>query len=310
LIENGKFGGIYVRHSEYQFGCVEQSKKQNVPVILECNSSVVWKRKHWSRVRFPGSFSILHEAEQYAFSLADAITVVSEEMKKILMSLSVPAEKIYVNPNGVDTDMFHPGIKGEKVRSALGLNNKFVVVFVGTFGQWHGVEVLAESVRQLAGDIPQLHLLMVGDGVLRPVIEEIFDSTGMRNRVTITGNVPHSEVAGYLAAADVLVSPHVDNPDGTAFFGSPTKLFEYMAIEKPIIASNVGQISSVLSHEETALLVEQRNTSALCEAISRLYKDKNLAASLALNARRHVLDTYTWEQNARRVQTIFETIRR
>jgi glycosyltransferase involved in cell wall biosynthesis len=104
-----------------------------------------------------------------------------------------------------------------------------------------------------------------------------------------------------LDACDVLVSPHVPLADGSEFFGSPTKLFEYMAMGKGIVASRLGQIGDVLSHEETALLVEPGDARELSEAISRLAKSKDLRERLGAAARRVAVAHHTWEHNARRV---------
>ena len=83
-----------------------------------------------------------------------------------------------------------------------------------------------------------------------------------------TGALPHDKVAEYLDAADILVSPHIPMPDGSRFFGSPTKLFEYMAMGKAIVASRLEQLAEILEHDRTAWLVTPGNTEELAEAIS------------------------------------------
>jgi glycosyltransferase involved in cell wall biosynthesis len=107
----------------------------------------------------------------------------------------------------------------------------------------------------------------------------------------------------YLAASDCFVSPHVPNPDGTEFFGSPTKLFEYMAMGKPIIASRLGQIADVLNDDQTALMVEPGDPAQLAAAILRVGGDQSepgsagagLGTRLGAAARRVALDRFTWD---------------
>src|SRR5205807_5254955 len=101
------------------------------------------------------------------------------------------------------------------------------------------------------------------------------------NRVSLPGLVPYTDMPAYLAACDVLVSPHGRQADGGEFFGSPTKLFEYMAAGRPIVASAVGQIAEVLRDEQSALLVPPDDPQALCKAIVRLVDDAFFRARLA-----------------------------
>ena len=117
------------------------------------------------------------------------------------------------------------------------------------------------------------------------------------------GLVPQAMTPRYLAASDCFVSPHVPNPDGTEFFGSPTKLFEYMAMGKPIIASRLGQIADVLDDGQTAVMVDPGDAAQLAEAILRVRGDHaapgdpgaDLGANLGAAARRVALERFTWD---------------
>jgi len=120
-------------------------------------------------------------------------------------------------------------------------------------------------------------------------------------QVFFTGVVPHTRIPAYLDAADILVSPHVPMPDGRPFFGSPTKIFEYMAMAKGIIASNLDQLSRVLAHRRNAWLVEPGNATELASAIILLAQNPSLRDELGHNARATAVAEYTWRQNAQRV---------
>ena len=171
-------------------------------------------------------------------------------MKDEVVSRGVDATRVLVNPNGVDPDRYSPAVDGAAVRAKYGLQNAIVVGFIGTFGPWHGAEMLARAFVALARGDPSLaqavRLLMIGDGATMPEVRRILSEGGALESTVFTGLVPQEDGASYLAACDVLVSPHVPNPDGTPFFGSPTKLFEYMAMGKGIVASNLDQIGEVL----------------------------------------------------------------
>jgi glycosyltransferase involved in cell wall biosynthesis len=130
-------------------------------------------------------------------------------------------------------------------------------------------------------------------------VRRILSEGGALDATTFTGLVPQEDGPAYLAAGDVLVSPHVPNPDGTPFFGSPTKLFEYMAMGKGIVASNLDQIGEVLEHEKTALLVPPGDVNALAAGMARLCEDRILRECLGAEARRAVLERHTWRAHTR-----------
>jgi glycosyltransferase involved in cell wall biosynthesis len=119
--------------------------------------------------------------------------------------------------------------------------------------------------------------------------------------VIFTGAVAHERVPALLDACDILVAPHVPLADGSEFFGSPTKIFEYMAMGKGIVASRLGQIGEVLSDGETAVMVEPGNVDELRNAMVRLIADEELRKRLGANAREAAVKNHTWVHNARRV---------
>src|SRR5262249_57250554 len=129
---------------------------------------------------------------------------------------------------------------------------------IGTFGPWHGAEVLADAFGRLLAAHPEYRdrarLLLIGDGSRKGQVTEALGRHGATEAAVLTGLVPQAERPKYLAACDLLASPHVPNADGTPFFGSPTKLFEYMAMGRGIVASDLDQIGEVLRHDPTAWL--------------------------------------------------------
>src|SRR5207342_2849964 len=157
--------------------------------------------------------------------------------------------------------------------------------FVGTFGQWHGADVLARAIRRMCDTDAEwmrrskLRFVLVGDGLKMPLVREILGDV-CDPFVTLTGLVPQADAPAYLAASDLLLSPHVANADGSRFFGSPTKLFEYMAMGKAIVASDLDQIGDVLKHGETAWMVPPADVGALTDGMDRLVRDPALRGAL------------------------------
>ena len=289
---------IYQRYSRFSWAGIEASLKTGLPLFLEYNGSEVWVGRYWDHV---GRLGLLERYERLNLKAAARIFVVSEVERRNLLRAGVRDEKIVVNPNGVDTERFRPNIGGERVRHELAIEaDETLVGFVGTFGPWHGVLALSEAIK-LVPDAARIRFLMVGSGSLRSEVERTLREAGALNRVILTGSVEHERVPALLDACDVLVSPHVPLEDGSEFFGSPTKLFEYMAMGRGIVASRLGQIGDVLKDEETALLVEPGNVRELSEAIMRLANSPNLRERLGAAARREAIAHHTWKHNAQRV---------
>ncbi|MFC2025011.1 glycosyltransferase family 4 protein [Chloroflexota bacterium] len=293
---------IYQRNSLNNYAGAILANKFNLPLILEYNSPLIWMARHWGKRR---SFErIADDIELLNLRAANLIVVVSKSLREYLIARGLPEAKILVNPNGVNPERFRPDIDSSKIRHRYGLEERIVVGFIGTFGKWHGSEILAKAAVKIINEPSikrQIHLLFIGDGAMLPETKRIVQEGSIKDRVTFTGMVPQAQAAEHLAACDILVCPTLPNPDGTEFFGSPTKLFEYMAMGKGIVASKVGQIGEILSHEETAILTEPGNIERLAAGILRLVENKELREQLGKRAIAVVTNKYTWEQNVARV---------
>ncbi len=302
LVERVKPDFIYQRYARFSWAGVVAARQVQRPLFLEYNGSEVWVGRHWDHV---GSLDLLERYERLNLQAAARIFVVSDVERQNLEARGVAAEKIVVNPNGVDADVFRPGIGGADVRKGLGIADDEVVAgFVGTFGPWHGVIQLAEAIRAIPANLP-VRFLLVGSGSLHGEVERIVEAEAPSRRVIFTGAVAHERVPQLLDACDMLVSPHVPLADGSDFFGSPTKVFEYMAMGKGIVASRLGQIGEVLQDDETALLVEPGNVNQLAAAIVKLVQSPDLRARLGANARETAIAKHTWTRNAERVLASF-----
>jgi glycosyltransferase involved in cell wall biosynthesis len=312
LIERADPDFIYQRYARFSWAGVVAAMRIKRPLFLEYNGSEVWVGRHWDRV---GSLDLLERYERLNLDAAARIFVVSEVERRNLEARGVRAEKIVVNPNGVDVERFRPGVGGAETRRELGIEEDEVVAgFVGTFGPWHGVEKLAEAIKSITTGghgVPPLQrpkFLLVGSGSLHAEVEKQLENEVKEGRVIFTGAVAHDRVPKLLDACDILVAPHVRLADGSEFFGSPTKIFEYMAMGKGIVASRLGQIGEVLVDEETSLLVEPGNVGELGNAIVRLIESETLRKRLGARAREVAAREHTWTHNARRVLDAYQNL--
>ena len=287
---------IYQRYSRFNWTGVLLSAVTGLPLALEYNGSEVWVSRRWDPT---GLLWLMQRFEGLNLRAADLIFVVSDVQRRALICAGVSPEKIIVNPNGVDTDRFHPDCGGSEIRSALGIEDRLVVGFVGTFGPWHGAPVLAEAAARISDPASSCHFIFIGAGEQRVQTKSMVEAA--RISATFTGSIPHDQVPAYLDACDILASPHVPSTDGSEFFGSPTKLFEYLAMGKAIVASRLGQIGDVIIDGENGLVVDPDDANALAQAIQRLANDGELRSRLGRTARQTAIERFTWRHNAARV---------
>jgi glycosyltransferase involved in cell wall biosynthesis len=295
---------LYQRHGRFLFAGALLSQWLSVPLVLEYNGSEVWVAQHWDPSRF-GWW--LRQCEQVSLAQASLVVTVSNALREELIRFGVSPERILVNPNAVDAEYFHPNCGRTEVRQQLNIAEDEVLVgFVSTFSYFHGPLVLCQAIDRLLTESPRnvrLRFLLVGDGLLLPEAKKVLSKYVSSGVVIFSGLVHPKQVRSYLDACDILASPHVPMPDGRPFIGSPTKLFEYMAMGKAIVASKLGQLSEVLEHNRTAWLVEPGNVEVLAAAIDQMVSDPASRQRLGLQARKVVVEQHTWKQNAARILT-------
>ncbi len=309
-----RYHAIYQRYSGSSFAGAYLARKHRIPLVLEFNSSPLWTLKNWRRPTHPlvsavfrlylrlWKIPLVVLLEKYNLRSATLIVVVSEPLRNTLRQAGIPDAKILVLPNAIDPECYTPELKGHAIRRQLGFADKLVFGYIGSFGYWHGVLELAQAIIRFFQHHPLLRdkvrFLLIGDGVLARQTKGLIEASPYSDQVVFTGEVEQAKGPAYLAACDALLSPHIPNPDGSPFFGSPTKLFEYMGMGKAIIASDLEQIGDVLQHGQTAWLVPPGDIAALTDAMVKLYLDPGLRQRLGAAARQAAVRHHTWDRNA------------
>jgi glycosyltransferase involved in cell wall biosynthesis len=279
-------GFIYQRYSLNNLCGVILSRRWGVPLVLEANASEAKWRKDFGTLRYaPMAFA----CERLVLGRASVIAAVSANAAADLVAAGADPDRVRVVPNGVAVKRF---AAATPIALPADLDGAFVVCFVGLFYPWHGVRFLAEAFALLHARVPRARLLLVGDGEEAPVVRALLDRRGVLAAAHFAGLVARVDAPRYMAAADVLVSPHADVD---RFIGSPIKLFEYMAAGKPIVATRVGQIPAILADEESGLLVAPEDPRAMADALHRLHADRALGARLAATAQAQARDHHSWD---------------
>lgn len=237
----------------------------------------------------------LKKWHKIAFSKAKKIVVLTKFLKQELMAAGVDAMKIIIAADAVDLNEFRLNLSQDEIRKKLSLPaDKKIIAYTGNFSfhDWKGVDIMLESLKYLPGVVC---LLIGGDPGEKIEIEKRYPA----ENIIITGRKNHSQIPAYLRAADVLILPNKKGNATSAYYTSPMKLFEYMASQRPIVASDLPSIREVLN-ESNAILVEPDNSEALAEGIKKVLADSRLADKLADKAFADV-HNYTWQKRAEKI---------
>jgi glycosyltransferase involved in cell wall biosynthesis len=286
---------IYERYSLFSYAGVQVACEAGVPLVLEVNAPL---SEEGAKYRDLVLRTTARELERRIFCDADALVVVSGLLAEHARALGVENERITVLPNGVDPERFQPDVSGAPVRERHGLGDAWVAGFAGSFKPWHDLDTLVAAVRSLAQDGLDVRLLAVGDG---PRLRELAPSG--EPFLVCTGAVDYAQMPAHLAAMDAIVVPYA--ADGDRYF-SPLKLYEAMAMARPVVGARTGQVAETITDGETGLLYEPGSRRALADTLRKLAALPDRGASLGERARRWVLDGRTWEANARRIVAIGE----
>jgi glycosyltransferase involved in cell wall biosynthesis len=232
-------------------------------------------------------------ATRWLYTRATArIVTTGEALKKNLIEQNgFPAQRIDSVPTGIDAARFRPGDR-IAARALLNLpRNRQLVGIVAGLRVGKGHRFLIEALP------PQAHLVVVGDGVMRPTLEDLVVQKKLSERVVFVGN--QVDVVPWLQALDVFALPS----DGKE--GVPQALVQAMLTGLPCVTTDVGAIPEAAIHEKTALVVPAQDAPALRAAIQRLLSDTALARRLGEEARRHCAANFSYQRMLDQMERIY-----
>jgi glycosyltransferase involved in cell wall biosynthesis len=241
----------------------------------------------------PSKLRRLARREERVWRGASAYVTITQALADDLRARFGDRPAVHVVPDGGPDHSSVPASPASRSGGAI-------VGYAGHLYPWKGADVL---MRALA-TVPEVRGLVIGGHPAErdlARVQALAASLGLADRVTFTGQIPPADVARRLADASILVLPNTPSAISERYT-SPLKLFEYLALGRPIVASDLPAIREVLTHEATALLVPAGDETALAAAIRRLVDDPPLADRLAMAARA-LAPGYTWDARAARLES-------
>lgn len=225
------------------------------------------------------------------------IVVISRGLKEALIKRGFEKNKILVVPDGIDLEDFEIKKSREDCRKDFGLPlNKKIILYTGHLYKWKGVETLA-----LASKFLDRNILVVIVGGIKWYLSDFkkFVEKNNLEKVLVLGHKDYNQIPFYLKAADCLILTGTQNYETSKSFTSPMKMFEYMASNRPIIASDLSSFREILK-ENNAILVKPDDPQMMAIGVQKALYDTALAKEISEQAYKDV-QNYTWDNRTKKI---------
>jgi PEP-CTERM/exosortase A-associated glycosyltransferase len=221
------------------------------------------------------------------------VTTICEGLRGDILGRGIPAEQVTVIPNAVDVDEF-PEITGrdDELAHRIGLDDAFVLGFLGSFYRYEGLDVLLDAVPQILQFEPRVRIMLVGGGMDEARLKAQSERLGISDRVLFIGRVAHQDVNRYYSLIDLLVFPRKSMRLTETV--TPLKPLEAMAQSRLVIASDVGGHRELIEDGRTGYLFAPDDAEALAGAVQRVLTDRRRWDDVKANARRLVDHERNW----------------
>lgn len=292
---------VLTRFDDNTLSIIWACRREKIPVVLEINAP--------DRDEIAGEYHQLPYfihlfSNHHALALADGAFTVSEAISAPIRERAASGKPVWTIPNGVDISRFDPAYPAQECRAQLQIAaDRVVFGFVGSFAPWHGLDFLVDAFSTLLREGLPVHLLLVGQA--NPKWQALLDrlkSAELHEHVSLAGFVTPGDIPAYLAAMDVTVLPNA------AYYCSPLKLFEYMAMAKPTVAADIAPVAAMLAHDREGLLFPVGDIERLTACLRSLAIDPARRLALGAAARQRMEREFTWEHNAGRVRALLEAV--
>ncbi len=282
-------------------------RRAGVPVVYEIralweDAAVAYRGQRRGSVRYRG----MRALETWLLRRVDAVGVISQGLAGDVIGRGIPPQKVFLVPNGVDTERFQPLERDVDLATQLGLEGQIVIGFIGTIYRYEGLEVLVQALARIDSPVPRVCALLVGEGPECARLGEQARRLGIASRVTLVGEIPHADIRRWYSVCDVLVYPR--HSTRLTELTTPLKPLEAMAMSKAVVGGNVGGLRELIQDGETGMLFPAGDAGALAALLARLIHDDELRATLGRRARSFVCTQRQWQHAAQAAIGTYRTL--
>ena len=285
---------------------LKANKKNNLPIVADLHENYVDGLKHYHFANtFPGnvliSLSKWKKKEVKWSTAVDYLITVIEEAVDRYTELGVTKENISVVPNYLNYEHYTP----TDLKSEIGdrFKNDFVAVYVGGFDNHRGLHTCIQAFPQVIKTIPNFKLILVGKGRNLEELRSLASELNVVQYISFEGWQLPEDLPSYVDIADITLIPHLKttHTDNTI----PHKLFQYMYLQKPVVASNCVPIERILNETEAGMVYESGNENDLAQKIIELYNRPELQKEMGAKGKDAVLNKYNWNEASKELVNIY-----
>jgi glycosyltransferase involved in cell wall biosynthesis len=309
LMKSNDYQLAYMRASFNGHAVVNLMRQFQIPLVLEVNKplsmgiyknsdALKWPEKD-AKIEVPFS-----ESQQY--DTAKLITVDSSLRAKWILDFVDAAykEKMIVNPNGVDVNMFCPSEPDKTLKYELELLDGEILVGMASSFRWYNdIEEMCQIFKYVVNKQYNIKFLIItGDRKKKVEIEDILFKHGMTKYVKLLLQIPFSEMPKYLSCCDILISHF--NFHGKWPHNCSIKHLEYLSLGKPAVATDVGEVNFAVEHNINGLLCVEGDIKGFGESILRLSSDEKLRIKFGTSGRLKAVKDLTWDKNVQNITNL------
>jgi PEP-CTERM/exosortase A-associated glycosyltransferase len=279
-------------------------RKLGIPVVYEIRA--FWEDAavdHGTYSEQSRKYKLVRSIETWTCRRATEVAVLCNGLKRDLILRGIPGEKLTVVANGINATDFHPCVADRELASSMGISGKKVVGFIGSFYRYEGLDLLISAFEKLSGTRDGLMLLLVGGGEMQGKLQSQIEELRLRDRVILTGRIPHQKIPAFYSLMDILVYPRYSMR--LTELVTPLKPLEAMAMGKALIASDIGGHRELIKDGVNGLLFKPGDVPALTETLRRVLENSRLGNQLAMQARNWVLENQTWQKTTECYSSIY-----
>jgi glycosyltransferase involved in cell wall biosynthesis len=227
-------------------------------------------------------------------------------LKQDLQKRGIGEDHITIVPNGIHLTNFQPCPADETFRHALRLDGKIVIGFVGLFYRHEGLDFLVDAFATLRKKKDNLVLLLVGAGEVERELKAQVHGMSLGSHVIFPGRISHEGIPGVYGLFDFLVYPR--NSIRLTELVTPLKPLEAMAMEKPVVASDIGGHRELIRDGETGVFFQSGNVNSLVEALEGIICNPARVQRLVRQGKAWVTQERSWEKIVNQYASIYQEV--
>jgi PEP-CTERM/exosortase A-associated glycosyltransferase len=289
---------------------IRAGRRHAIPVVYEVRA--LWEdaaAAHGIHGREGVRYRATRLVETRALHRADAVTVICDGLRADVVARGVPSDKITVIPNAVDRETFSgPGALDHALALSLGLDEKTVLAFFGSFYSYEGLELLLRAVPELRRQRPDIAVLLVGGGPEGGKLRTLARDLGLGETVRFAGRVPQQEIRRYYDLVDLFVFPRISTR--LTELVTPLKPLEAMAQERIVLASSVGGHRELIRDRETGYLFPPDDPQRLAEGVLAALDDRQSWPRIRARAVEFIETERSWARSVARYGEVYDRILR